>query len=103
VTSNTSVEGTIRHSRRDRQVKQMSIDGNSSNAIYTNLQSKVCRGGKEEATQSYSTIRRGADDDANKGRRMNANWYQLIEGIVSVKIRRQFDVVNFLNKDIIKT
>jgi hypothetical protein len=42
---------------------------------YTNLQSKVYRGGKEEATQAYSNIRRGADDAANKGRRMNANWY----------------------------
>jgi NADPH2:quinone reductase len=30
--------------------------------------------GKEEATQSCSTIRRGADDDANKDNRMNAPW-----------------------------
>jgi hypothetical protein len=37
-------------------------------------QSKVYRDGKEEATQAYSTIRRGADDEANKGRRMNAKW-----------------------------
>jgi len=42
----------------------------------TNLQSKVYRGGKEEATQAYSNIRRKADDAANKGRRMNANWYK---------------------------
>jgi phosphopantetheinyl transferase (holo-ACP synthase) len=42
----------------------------------TNLQSKVSRGGKEEATQAYSNIRRGADDAANKGRRMNASWYK---------------------------
>ncbi len=42
----------------------------------TNLQSEVYRGGKKEATQAYSNIRRGADDAANKGRRMNANWYQ---------------------------
>jgi len=42
----------------------------------TNLQSKVYRDGKEEATQAYSNIRRGADDAANKGRRMNANWYK---------------------------
>lgn len=42
----------------------------------TNLQSKVYRGGKEEATQAYSNIRRGADDEANKGRRMNANLYK---------------------------
>jgi uncharacterized protein YbgA (DUF1722 family) len=48
-----------------------SLNGN----IYTNLQSKVYRGGKEEATQAYYNIRRGADDAANKGRRMNANWY----------------------------
>ena len=41
------------------------------------MQSKVYRGGKEEATQAYSNIRRGADDVANKGRRMNANWYKL--------------------------
>jgi hypothetical protein len=40
------------------------------------LQSKVYRGGKEEAMQTYSNIRRGADDVANKGRRMNANWYK---------------------------
>ena len=42
---------------------------------YTNLQSKVYRGGKEEAPQAYSNIRRGADDAANKGRLMNANWF----------------------------
>ena len=42
----------------------------------TNLQSKVYRGGKEEATQAYTNIRRGADDAANKGRRMNATWYK---------------------------
>lgn len=35
-------------------------------------QSKVYRGGKEEATQTYSPIRRGADDATNKGKRMNA-------------------------------
>ena len=40
----------------------------------TKPQSKVYRGGEEEATQSYSTIRRGADYEANKGRRMNAAW-----------------------------
>jgi cyanophycinase-like exopeptidase len=42
----------------------------------TNLQSKVYRGGKEEAMQAYYNIHRGADDTANKGRRMNANWYK---------------------------
>ena len=46
---------------------------------HTKSQSKVYRDGKEEATQSYnlkvtrSTIRRGVDDDANKGRRMTGN------------------------------
>jgi putative PIG3 family NAD(P)H quinone oxidoreductase len=38
------------------------------------VQSKGYRGGKEEATQSYSTIRRGADDAANKDSRVNAPW-----------------------------
>jgi hypothetical protein len=37
-------------------------------------QSKVYHGGEEEATQSYNTIRRGADGEAKKGRRMNAKW-----------------------------
>jgi DNA polymerase-1 len=44
----------------------------------TKSQSKAYRGGEEEATQSYSTIRRGADDEANKGRRMNATWYDIM-------------------------
>jgi PAT family beta-lactamase induction signal transducer AmpG len=39
----------------------------------TDSQSKAYRDGEEEATQAYNTIRRGADDKANKGRRMNAN------------------------------
>ena len=54
------------------------------NLLYhTKSQSKVYRDGEEEATQSYnlkvtrSTIRRGADDEANKGRRMNVAWYQI--------------------------
>ena len=42
----------------------------------TNLHSKVYRGGKEEATQAYSNIRREADDAANKGRRMKAIGYK---------------------------
>jgi len=41
-----------------------------------NSQSKVYRGGKEETTQAYSNIRRGADDAANKGRRMNADLFK---------------------------
>ena len=45
----------------------------------TGSQSKAYRDGEEENTQTYnlkvtrSTIRRGADDEANKGRRMNTN------------------------------
>jgi len=35
--------------------------------IDTNLQSKVYRGGKEEATQAYSNLRRGADDPDKSG------------------------------------
>jgi len=46
------------------------IEGN-----YIQLDSTGYRGGKEEATQSYSTIRRGADDDANKDSRMKATGY----------------------------
>lgn len=38
------------------------------------LDSKGYRGGKEEAMQSYSTIRRVADDEANKGSRMKPAW-----------------------------
>jgi len=39
-------------------------------------QSKVYRDGKKKATQTYGAIRRGADDEANKGRRMNAKWHK---------------------------
>jgi hypothetical protein len=39
-------------------------------------QSKVYRDGKEEATQAYGTIHRGADDEANKGRRMNTKRHK---------------------------
>jgi indolepyruvate ferredoxin oxidoreductase beta subunit len=45
-------------------------------AANAKLHSKVYRGGKEEATQSYRVIRRGADNDANKGRRRKAAWYK---------------------------
>jgi radical SAM protein with 4Fe4S-binding SPASM domain len=37
--------------------------------------SKGYRGGKEEATQPYSSIRRGADDAANKDSRMKPPWH----------------------------
>ena len=42
----------------------------------TKSHSKGYRGGEEEATQAYETIRRGADEDANKDSRMKAAWYQ---------------------------
>ena len=51
----------------------------------TKSQSKAYRGGEEESTlhspgrhPTYSTIHRGADDEANKGRRMNATWYDIM-------------------------
>jgi DNA polymerase-1 len=44
----------------------------------TKSQPKAYQGSKEEATQSYSTILRVADDEANKGRRMNATWYDIM-------------------------
>jgi hypothetical protein len=52
------------------------------NIFYTKSQSKVYRGGEEEVTQhspgkhpAYIAIRRGGDDNADKGRRVNATWY----------------------------
>ncbi len=42
--------------------------------------SKEYRGGEEEATQSYSTIRRGADDEANKDSRMKAVGHEVYRG-----------------------
>ena len=59
----------------------------------TNLQSKVYRGGKEEATQAYSNIRRGADDAANKGRRMNANLYKEPTNIIITGVGGQGNVM----------
>jgi indolepyruvate ferredoxin oxidoreductase beta subunit len=59
----------------------------------TNSQSKVYRGGKEEATQSYSKIRRGADDAANKGRRMNANLYKEPTNIIITGVGGQGNVM----------
>jgi (R)-2-hydroxyacyl-CoA dehydratese activating ATPase len=58
--------------------------------MYTGLDSKGYRGGKEEATQAYSTIRRGADDAANKDSRIKASRDQkyyagLDMGSVSIK------------------
>jgi len=40
------------------------------------LDAKGYRGGKEEATQAYVTIRREADDAANKDSRMKATRYE---------------------------
>ena len=65
-----NLKNTIRH-MQDYVSSYVALNEN----IYTNLQSKVYHGGKEEATQAYYNIRRGTDDAANKGRRMNANWY----------------------------
>ena len=59
----------------------------------TNPQSKVYRGGKEEATQAYSNIRRGADDAANKGRRMNANLYKEPTNIIITGVGGQGNVM----------
>ncbi|MGP8153478.1 MAG: indolepyruvate oxidoreductase subunit beta [Smithella sp.] len=58
-----------------------------------NLQSKVYRGGKEKATQAYSNIRRGADDIANKGRRMNANLYKEPTNIIITGVGGQGNVM----------
>lgn len=56
----------------------------------TGLHSKGYRGGLEEATQSYNTIRRGADDGADKDNRIKASrnrkYYAGLDmGSVSVK------------------
>jgi nondiscriminating glutamyl-tRNA synthetase len=50
-------------------------EGPQIDGSHTKLNSTGYRGGKEEATQSYSKIRRGADDDANKDSRMKATGY----------------------------
>jgi indolepyruvate ferredoxin oxidoreductase beta subunit len=59
----------------------------------TNSQSKVYRGGKEEATQAYSNIRRGADDAANKGRRMNADLNKEPTNIIITGVGGQGNVM----------
>ena len=59
----------------------------------TNSQSKVYRDGKEEATQAYSNIRRGVDDAANKGRRMNANLYKEPTNIIITGVGGQGNVM----------
>jgi hypothetical protein len=72
-----------RHLKQERSSKYLWYVSKDNEAItnsllyHTKLQSEVYRDGEEEATQSYSTIHRGADDDANKGRRMNVAWYQI--------------------------
>ena len=59
----------------------------------TKLHSKVYRGGKEEATQPYRVIRRGADDDANKGRRRKAAWYKEPTNIIITGVGGQGNVM----------
>jgi indolepyruvate ferredoxin oxidoreductase, beta subunit len=59
----------------------------------TNSQSKVYRGGKEEATQAYMNIRRGADDAANKGRRMNADLFKDPTNIIITGVGGQGNVM----------
>jgi nondiscriminating glutamyl-tRNA synthetase len=50
-------------------------EGPEIDSSYSQLNSTGYRGGEEEATQSYDTIRRGADDAANKDSRMKATGY----------------------------
>jgi indolepyruvate ferredoxin oxidoreductase beta subunit len=59
----------------------------------TNSQSKEGLGGKEEATQAYSNIRRGADDAPNKGRRMNANLNKEPTNIIITGVGGQGNVM----------
>ena len=49
--------------------------GTTSQGHDVKADSKGYLGGKEEATQAYSTIRRGADDTANEGSRMKPPWH----------------------------
>jgi aspartyl-tRNA(Asn)/glutamyl-tRNA(Gln) amidotransferase subunit B len=44
----------------------------------TNSISSVYQGGEEEATEACSDVRRGADDEANAGRRLKANSFKRI-------------------------
>ncbi|HOW56634.1 MAG TPA: radical SAM protein [Smithellaceae bacterium] len=59
----------ILHQQKEKKSKQLTDN------ISTNSYSTGYRDGKEEATQSYSNIRRGADGDANNGSRMKTSWY----------------------------
>ena len=66
----------ILHQQKGKKSKQL------TEIFSANLDSTGYRYAKEEATQAYSTIRRGADDpyirgtgDANKGSRMKTSWH----------------------------
>jgi indolepyruvate ferredoxin oxidoreductase beta subunit len=59
----------------------------------TKLHSKVYRDGKEEATQPYRVIRRGADNDANKGRRRKAAWYKEPMNVIITGVGGQGNVL----------
>ena len=45
----------------------------------------ACQGGKEEATQSYETVRRGASDEANAGRRKKTDCFIQVEPLKVLK------------------
>ena len=66
----------ILHQQKGKKSKQL------TEKFSANLDSTGYRDGKEEATRhapgrhpAYSTIRRGAYDDANKGSRMKTSWH----------------------------
>jgi len=54
-------------------MSELKLESATNSNAKSGSQSKAYRDGEEEATQAYSTIRRGANDEANKGRRMNAS------------------------------
>jgi hypothetical protein len=43
---------------------------------HTNSDSKIELCDEEEATEAYSLVRRGDDDEVNEVKSMKANWYQ---------------------------
>jgi hypothetical protein len=50
-------------------------------ALYTNSDSRIERGGEDEATEAYSLVRRGDDDEVNKVKSTKANWHHEPRGI----------------------